>query len=342
MKKQRQLNIELLRIFSMLLINLWHVRIHFMEALDLEPSISKTVMDYATYFIPFHVDLFILITGYFGVRNSKSALVKNLCLVYFYSISLGFVSLMTSGQFVWQDAFLPISSKTWWFMTMYTVMLLIAPIFEKFINGCSRRTIYAIAIGALFVNLYLGHFHHVSGVYDEGLGVTNFICLYLLGAWIRKEGINLVRKLPWKRSCLAIGILGVMAIQYKAMAWASWMELAAYCGPYCITMSMLVFLLFANFNISESYRKYILFFSSSAISVYLVTEYPKVLEILKPLFATAYLSCKNYMVEMSFILLCIVIAFVIPCLIDKVRITIMKTVTDIIDNVNYNDKVKIE
>ncbi len=328
MKQQRQLNIELLRIFSMLLINLWHIPIHFGDTLSLGTSATNNLMTYATYFISFHVDLFILITGYFGVRDCKSALLKNLLLTYFYSIALGIVVYFVLGHCSLHDAILPISSKTWWFMTMYTVMLLIAPFIEKYVQNCSCKAIYAIAAGALFVNLYLGHFHHVFGIYDEGLGMTNFVCMYLIGVWIRKEGINLSRKLPWARTCLAICILCVMAIQYKAIAWVSWKGLAAYCGPYSIVMSTLVFLFFANINIHESLRKPILFFSSSAISVYLITEYPAILEMLKALFASSYPSCSGVTMELAFISSCVAIAFVVPCIIDKVRIPITNYAKD--------------
>lgn len=331
MKQQRQLNIELLRIISMLLINLWHVHGQLMRSLNLESSSTNTLMTYVSYFIPFHVNLFILITGYFGIgggKSCKNALLKNFLLIFFYSISLGVVSLLISGYFSWQHAFMPISTPTWWFMTMYTVMILIAPVIEKYVHNCSRKTIYAIAAGALFVDLYLGHFRHVGGISDEGYGMTNFVCLYLLGVWIRKEGLNLVRRLPWTRACIAISIMCVMAIQYKAIAWYSWIDLTAYCSPYSIVMSVLVFLLFANINIHESLRKPILFFSSSAISVYLITEYPSIREMLKPVFASAFLSCTNIYMEILVILLSTVIGFVVPCLIDKVRIPITNYAKD--------------
>lgn len=331
MKQQRQLNIELLRIFSMLLINLWHVHGHLMRSLNLESSPSNTLMTYVTYFIPFHVNLFILVTGYFGIRGGKScknALIKNLLLLYFYSISLGVCSLLVLGHFSFQHTFMPISSSIWWFMTMYTVMILVAPFIEQYVHDISRKSIYAIAVGALFVDLYLGHIRHVGHLYDEGYGMTNFACLYLLGVWIRKEGINLVRKLPWARTILAICILCVMAIQYKAIAWYSWIDLTAYCSPYSIVMSMLVFLLFANINIHESLRKFILFFSSSAISVYLITEYPSIQEMLKPVFASAFLSCTNSYMEILVILLSTVIGFVVPCMIDKVRIPVTNYAKD--------------
>ena len=307
----------------MLLINLWHIHGHYMRVLNIGDSSSNIFMTYVTYFIPFHVNLFILVAGYFGGgKNCVKALVKNLLLVYFYSVSLGMVGLLVLGHFSWQHAFLPISSLTWWFMTMYAVMILIAPIIESYVAKCSRKAIYAIVAGALFVNLYLGNIRHVAHLYDEGRGMTTFVCIYFIGVWIRKEGIGLINRLPWARTCLVVSIIFVMLIQYKAIAWYSWTDLTAYSSPYSIVMSVLIFLLFAKINISESFRKPILFFSSSAISVYLITEYPAIRGMLSPLFASQYLSCNTVPMELSFIFFSAVIAFIIPCMIDKVRIPI--------------------
>ena len=218
-------------------------------------------------------------------------------------------------------------------MTMYTVMLLIAPMIERFVQDASRTTIYTIAAGALFVNLYLGHFRHVGTIYDEGYGMTNFICMYLLGVWLRKEGVNLVRRLSKARIWLVLAIICVMAIQYKAIAWVSWSGLILYSSPYCIVMSVLVFLLFVNFTPPESLRKPILFFSSSAISVYLVTDYPAIRKIWESLFASAYLSCISSVMELSLILFSTIIAFIIPCLIDKVRIPVTNYAKERIINI---------
>lgn len=194
-KSNRQLNIEILRIFSMLLITVWHIRIHFIGALHLEPSLSKTFMDYVVSFISFHVDLFILITGYFGIKNSKKGLLKTLSLIYFYSITLNAVLWIVSGEFNLLETLTPLGNNTWWFMTMYTVMLMIAPIIENYIRGCDNKGIYLLVAGGLFVNLYLGYFNHVGGIYNSSSGMVNFICMYLLGVYIRKDGENLMQAL---------------------------------------------------------------------------------------------------------------------------------------------------
>lgn len=193
----RQLNIELLRIFSMLLITVWHVHYHFIGALHLENSLSKTFMNYVSYFIPFHVNLFILIMGYFGIRNCRKKLINTLLLLYFYSISINVILWISGEGFNVAGAFLPISgNNTWWFMTVYTVMLMVAPIIEKYVSEASVKSVNMLVLGGLFVNFYLGFIRQVGGIYDHGYGLVNFISVYLIGVWIRIAGTRLLSITP--------------------------------------------------------------------------------------------------------------------------------------------------
>ena len=323
-KSNRQLNIEILRIFSMLLITVWHIRVHFIEALHLEPSLSKTFMDYVVSFISFHVDLFILITGYFGIKNSKKGLLKTLSLIYFYSITLNAVLWIVSGEFNLLETLTPLGNNTWWFMTMYTVMLMIAPIIENYICGCDNKGIYLLVAGGLFVNLYLGYFNHVGGIYNSSSGMVNFICMYLLGVYIRKEGENLMQALPppHGRILLIATILIVVALQYKLMPYMTWPQMTEYCAPYPIVMSVLVFLLFLSVNIPECFRKPILFLSSSAIAVYLITDHAAIRNMLSKLFAEWYLPYQNSIYGILIIISFTFIAYICSCIIDKFRIPV--------------------
>ena len=89
MKQQRLLNIELLRIFAMFLICLWHVNGHFLPLVPTETNHTAGIINNITPYLIFHVDLFVMITGYFGVRNSAKSVVKTCSLVLFYSLILG-------------------------------------------------------------------------------------------------------------------------------------------------------------------------------------------------------------------------------------------------------------
>lgn len=209
-------------------------------------------------------------------------------------------------------------------MTMYTVMLMIAPILELYISKCTRKDIYMLALGGLFVNLYFGHFHHVDGIYDMGNGMVNFISVYLIGVWVRKEGACLIGRLTYPKIVLSFIIVILLLVQYKLIPYFSWMDMTEYCAPYPIAMSVLVFLFFFIINVPECFRKPTMFLSSSAIAVYLITDHISVRELLMPSFFAWFLPYQNSIMGLVIIVASTIIAYIGACIIDQMRIPVTK------------------
>ncbi len=84
MRGQRQMNIELMRIFSMFLICLWHVNGHYLPLLPADVNHTGDIFAAFTPYITFHVDVFVLITGYFGIRHLAGSIVKTIIPILFY------------------------------------------------------------------------------------------------------------------------------------------------------------------------------------------------------------------------------------------------------------------
>lgn len=88
----------------MLLICLWHVNGHFLPLLPNASSLVGKTLSLLMPYITFHVDLFVLITGYFGVRHLKRGLLKTSLLVLFYSLFLGVLTSYLGGARLFLDA----------------------------------------------------------------------------------------------------------------------------------------------------------------------------------------------------------------------------------------------
>ena len=318
----RQLNIEILRILSMLLITVWHIRVHYMADLHDDGSLARTFMDYLMYFIPFHVNLFILIMGYFGIRNCRKKLINTLLLLYFYSISINVILWISGEGFNVADAFLPISGNTWWFMTVYTVMLMVAPIIEKYVSEASVKSVNMLVLGGLFVNFYLGFIRQVDGIYDHGYGLVNFISVYLIGVWIRIAGTRLLSITPphFSRILIFVTICLIMVSQYYLIPYKTWSRMTAYCGPYALAMSVLVFMFFSTLKIPEYFRKPVLFLSSSAIAVYMITDHAAIRSMLVKPFSEFFLPYNNGVTGVLVIILVTLSAYTVSCVMDKIRI----------------------
>lgn len=203
LRNQRDSNLEILRIISMMFIIAHHLVVHGMAKADL---VLTNPNSYVIYFLSMFgkigVVIFILISAYFMIE-SKFTLRKLLVLggeVYFYSflflaiaiaiLTPSNISISNIGQ-----SLLPLSHNGYWFITCYIVLMLFSPFLNKFIKAVSKNTlIKAILLSVLlwcifptfipsmvsypFQNVFVGNnFQYTPLVW--------FFVIYLIGSYIR-------------------------------------------------------------------------------------------------------------------------------------------------------------
>ena len=183
----RQANFELLRILAMYLIVIWHIKGHYLDdGPEVFHPIVVKVLSGLSNFISFHVDLFILITGYFGIRSNKKAIVKNLLLCAIYLWGFNLISYLHDGTFNIKEIIFPISHSPWWFITVYFLLVLVAPFLEKMLSVLTDKE-WLLWVGTLLLlNVYFGHYQHLKFVYLMGFDLMNMLTVYSVGALLRK------------------------------------------------------------------------------------------------------------------------------------------------------------
>ncbi|MBQ8769589.1 MAG: acyltransferase family protein [Bacteroides sp.] len=145
----RESNIELLRILSMLAIIVYHSCWHIRDCFDETGGLFSEALCSITIF---HVTLFVLISGYFSIKLSWSSFLKVVtpCVV----ISLLFVcaELITFNKtYQFRDLiklFLPPPTSKWWFASVYIQLMLFSPL----LNELNRKI--SLDKHFLFVCLY--------------------------------------------------------------------------------------------------------------------------------------------------------------------------------------------
>lgn len=322
--RQRELNIELMRIFSMMLILLWHISGHLLPLLPSGVNHVEAPLNYINLFITFHVDLFVIITGYFGVHHRGRSLMKIILLCLFYTCLLNIISLLRGNGINWKD-FLPFSNNPWWFMKVYLLLLLIAPILERYMSICSNKEFYAMLAIAAFISVYMGWFMHISPYDNHGYDIFNFILLYIIGHWLRLEDQMTIKLKADYKIPLAIFLL-CCVVRYKVqpISGLNWLD---YSSPLNIIMAICVFCLFLKIKIPQKLSRIILFFSSSAISVYLVTDYPDMRLLFARLLGQGMVVFPTTTGQLVWILAFIFICFTICSIVDKLRIYLIDALT---------------
>lgn len=228
MKKIRQSNLEMLRIVSMVLIVMSHCDDIFGLASLYSCSLgmNKIITDWLHIGGQIGVGCFILISGYFMVEQRISAkkLLKLAGEVWFYTISIWLVWVLWKifrGQvdikqllLASKDAFFPILTSHYWFITAYMILMMLSPFFNIFIHTLNQKQ-YQAFLGTLlivFVIIGGGIPFVLPGMY-EGRLIPVFI-MYFMAGYIRRFG-NLNSKNPSRHFTIAlIGYALLFALFY--------------------------------------------------------------------------------------------------------------------------------
>lgn len=233
---KRQSNIELLRIISMIMIVANHLAGHGVmykwDPLNAYIVWSKgsLVNQYFSSFLSLGgeigVAIFFIITGYFLCKKEKTHLSKLLNSTIFYGLlttvacalviifKIPIRGLNLTLESIVKTLFIPMTGGTWWFITAYFFLVLLAPILNNVINninrgGWKRRSAilfflwlfwYVLGKFALFSELEKGIFFYYIGSlfrlererkhgkslkYTKTLTVLIMIIAYSFGTFIR-------------------------------------------------------------------------------------------------------------------------------------------------------------
>ena len=156
-KTKRNPSIELLRILMMLQIIFLHVSDYGQYSDIAQEMEGRTELTYWIIWLMCRcpVYMFVIITGYFISTEKKffdfKKIVKCYLPMLFYSISIPVIygilmpGSVNTDQYI--KAFLPFLSRTWYFMTLYLLILIISPFLNKMVENLTRtQFLYLICI----------------------------------------------------------------------------------------------------------------------------------------------------------------------------------------------------
>lgn len=193
--KQRDANLDLLRIVSMLLIVFLH-SIDHSGVLENAANCGTPMYFYVrfTYALcQVCVNIYIMLSGYYMVK-SKFRLHKlvNLWMeATFYSFVLKLIFMLTGADefsiVSLASCFFPITTGRYWFLTIYVGMYLISPFLNILINAMNKQqhgllNLLLFGLCSLWVSIHPSIAGMNSG---GGWGLMWFIVLYITAAWFR-------------------------------------------------------------------------------------------------------------------------------------------------------------
>lgn len=350
-EKQRQEGIELLRILSMLMILLLH---YCGKGGFLKPELFHHLNGEIAWIIEslsiVAVNCYVLISGYFLV-NSKCERKKVLKIgtqVLFYSIGIFFIfKVIGKADIPLKEEIsyiFPIISKTYWFVTCYIVMYLLAPFINTILKNTDKKNTQILIIILLAISwssslLYYLKFDVIDNT--QGYGIIWFITLYVIAGYIRLYGKEKNKKYLYLLLYVIISAFIYLSrivmtkvfpdgkIQYNMFY--------AYNSVPVTLSSICLFMFFKQVKLHKEFmKKIVLKIAPLTFAVYLIHEHPLIRKILytKILHTDLFLYSKKFMI--SIFLSCIGI-FITCCIIEFVRKTLMKYTHTMILKIKNNN-----
>ena len=359
--KERNSNFELMRIISMILIVTCHTLGHGGLMRNSQNDTLSIIFTFIFYFVLLHVNSFVLLTGYHQC-NSKfkqsklwylisSSLFYKVVIMIIFS-SLGLITL-TKVQVLWE--IFPLNVDEYWYVKFYFLLYCISPILNYIINRTNKQE-YKNSLIILFIILsVLPFFTGGKAFSNGGYNLTNFILLYFIGAYLRKNPVKesyLFKNLSKNayRLILMVLLLFVVTlnfmIHYISIEFSKCntvfneifnnfdMMTSVYSNPLIIIQSVLYFLYFETLDIKS---KFINKVASLTLGVYYIHDnnfvrgyiYKWIKIDNGPFYSYKYLI---------YMIIAVLTIFIICSMIEFIRQLIFK----LIGKLNISKKIKIK
>ena len=283
--KERNYGIDLLRMFSMLMIVALHV---LGQGGILDAAAPGSLNYWVAWFLEAAMysaaDCFALISGYaLSVKNTKISSIISLWLqTLFYSVGITvlFFFFVPDAGISKTDiliASFPVITKRYWYISAYFGMYVVAPILNVALINMKKRSMEFVFIGMLIV---LGGFSLKFDPFNLGGGCSSmWLCmLYLLGGYLRKYDI--ISKFRSIKGWALFGSMSVITFLSKFIIETFTnlpernadypMLLVSFVSPTVLLAGVGLFVVFARMKFPKSVEKIISIVSPAALGVYLI------------------------------------------------------------------------
>lgn len=335
--KQRRANFELLRIVAMLMI----ITMHYLDKGGIlpKPDAAFGTVGYLAWgmeaFCVCAVNVYVLISAYFLAECEYRPLkaVKLWLTVVFYSVTIaavlaavGVIPLSQLDPYRILNYIFPVIEEHYWFVTAYILMFLLAPLMNGTLRSLPVRT-YRQGIFLLLLLLCVSKSILPVKLPTDRLGYDAlwFLCLYLIGAYIRYHGKE--RYNGWFAAagyflcCLLMfaSFAALRSFYQKTGSLADFINRQyQYNSVLCLLAAICLFLAFAGFSIPEGKTAALICKAASAsFGVYLIHEHLDVRYLWPQWIGTAYFADTFWF--LLHWLLSIVAVYVVCMVIDFVR-----------------------
>ena len=306
---ERNSSIELYRIiatFAVLIVhfNGWFVGDWPLPAYDINnPTLFRTGQMIISALSIICVNMFVIISGYFGIRLKLSSILKLIIYLALIYIPLYIVKSVSDHEFVLTD-FIErcfVISYAGYFIQCYFMLMILSPVINAFIDKYGRDSLkWVLVFWAL--EFWFDCIMEVGELgYNRGYSVIHFVLMYMIARCIKLYEDDIIKTKSW------IWVLGYLlltiVIIFSFVAGVKWCW--NYSSPIVVFSSVCTFL---PFLYKAFYNKVINRIASGTLAVYIIHVTNRIKIILENTDRTL-LEANSYPIYLIKILTVILIAF---------------------------------
>lgn len=326
----RDSNIELLRLLAMLLVMLVHasfLSIGIPTVIDAHAAPITTLNRFLLEAISIIcVNVFIIISGWYGTKWNSKKMSSLVFQAYFYSTSIFIFVTIAFGKNMLNSSdikhLLLLNGNDYWFIKSYLIFFILSPVLNTFIETSSEKTQRNCIITFLCFQTIFGYLS-IKGAneFEGGYSALFFIGLYLTTRYLRVSRPELLKRITFKQSFL-IFITAALSQTFLAF-FLTWKgvpiigRLFTYTNPIVIIQAFSLVICFDK--IPPFHNQTVNTLASSCLAVYLLHGNFYILRpIYGKLIANTYLQ-ENGVKCLAHISIIVVAFFIGALLIDQVR-----------------------
>lgn len=279
----RNYGIDLLRLFSMLMVVCLHVQGHggILYAATGNNYKIAWFIEICAYCA---VNCYAIISGYVNYNEKEkpfrySKYLKFWVQVVFYSFGITLVAfLLKRYDISAKDLILslfPVTSSSYWYVSAYTGLFFLIPWLNKMIRACTKKE--AQIINTVIITVYSLYSTLASPLSDTfklggGYSVIWLIIMYILGACIKKCDLTSHFKSRYAFLILALSVLLTYTLKMLFLKTKFEDVLINYTSITIVLIAFSLVVLFSKIKTNNFSNKVISFFSPAAFGVYLIHE----------------------------------------------------------------------
>lgn len=329
--RERQSNFELLRLVAMFLVLTLHgygvaLGLPLKEDFQISPltASARTIIES---FSIVCVNVFVLISGWFGIKPSIKGFASFIFQCLFFSVCVTVVApLLGIGDALSLSdigGMFFLGKYYYWFVRCYLCLYILAPVLNAFIQSAGKKT-YIIVLAGLFAIQTVYGWTGSMIDFDRGYSVLSFVGLYLLARYVKLHGGALFSLNKWADLAIYIGLSLILAVAYYTAVMLDLGEVSShlfvYINPLVIASALFLLLFFSKIDFRSKAVNYI---ARSAFAVYLLHLNVKVWDSFLDTCFRFYAG-NGFPRAFFMILLFILSLFAVAILIDQIRLLLWK------------------